>query len=617
MREIQESRLDTARWLVSRTRGLLAPLLASTLARIVSQQLGIALLVLMAAALVRAASGEAPRAGALAAVLVVLALLKAGLRYAEHYAGHWVAFTALQRLRELFVTALIPQAPAATRGRAGAALVGTATRDIDRIEVFFAHTFPPAVSAVVAPVIALTWLGTSVDAGLALVLVPFALAVLLIPLVSVGTVWRSARTVAEGRSAVAAHVGDDIHGTAEVLQLGAQDRRLASLAAADDRLTRARTASGAVQGARAGAIALVHAAGLIAVVLVAVRTGASAEAAVIALAVAVGLRGPLGGIDSFMAGLDAALASAQRLRAIVDAPPAVTDPEAPETTPATQGTGAAAPAVADAVAEAPVPSAGTVTTASGDGAGPDVRLRGVSLTYPSHTPAAASAVPARPALTDADVALPAGEWSFIVGVSGSGKSTLASLLLRVHDPDAGEVLLGGTRVADLRLDDLRRRVALVDQRPTLLIDTVRENVRLARPDATDEQVRDVLAVVGLTDWVESLPSGLDTTLAAGRTEVSGGQLQRLALARALLAEPDVLVLDEALSQLDEQTAHDVRAELERRWPGRTTLEVTHRVDRVPADAHVVVIDAGRIVQRGRAGELLTESDGALARLAAR
>src|SRR5690606_32376161 len=115
--------------------------------------------------------------------------------------------------------------------------------------------------------------------------------------------------------------------------------------------------------------------------------------------------------------------------------------------------------------------------------------------------------------------------------------------------------------------DLRRRVALVDQRPTLLIDTVRENVRLARPDATDEQVRDVLAVVGLTDWVESLPSGLDTTLAAGRTEVSGGQLQRLALARAMLAEPEVLVLDEALSQLDEQTAHAVRAELARRWPG--------------------------------------------------
>ena len=170
---------------------------------------------------------------------------------------------------------------------------------------------------------------------------------------------------------------------------------------------------------------------------------------------------------------------------------------------------------------------------------------------------------------------------------------------------------------DLRLDDLRGRVALVDQRPTLLIDSLRENIRLARPEASDAQVLDVLRVVGLEEWATGLSGGLDAPLRAGRTEVSGGQLQRLALARALLAEPEVLVLDEALSQLDEQTAQEVRRALERRRPGRTTIEVTHRVDRIPADAYVVVVDAGRVVEQGRAGGLLETPGSALSRLAAR
>jgi ABC-type multidrug transport system fused ATPase/permease subunit len=599
----QESRVDTVRWLVSRTRGLLTPLAASALARIVSQLLGVALYAVMASALVRAAGGAEVRAGELAAVLIVLALLKAALRYAEHYAGHWVAFTALQRLRELFVSALIPQAPAATRGRAGAALTATATRDIDRIEVFFAHTFPPAVSALVVPTVALVWLGAAAPVGLALVLVPFALAALLIPLVSAGTVWHAARSVAAGRAAVAAHLGDDIHGVRDVLQRGAQDRRLASLAEADDRLVRARSASGLVQGGRTGAIALLHAGALISVLVVAAGTDAGLAGAVLALAVAVGLRGPLNGVDSFMAGLDAALASAQRLRAIVEAPPAVTDAEA-------------VPVSARSSAE---PVAGADSAAApGDAqrTGPAVRLRGVTLTYPAHADADAGPH-VRPALADASVDLPAGEWSSLVGVSGSGKSTLASLLLRVHDPDEGEVRLGDRRVQDLRLDDLRGRIALVDQRPTLLLDSLRENIRLARPEASETQVLDVLRVVGLEEWATGLPGGLDPQLRAGRTEVSGGQLQRLALARALLAEPEVLVLDEALSQLDEQTAREVRRALERHRPGRTTIEVTHRVDRIPADAHVVVVDAGRVVEQGRAGGLLETPDSALSRLAAR
>lgn len=619
---VAERRGDTVRWLLRSARGLVAPLLAATAARIVSQLLGVALLVLTAGALVRAAGGasSAVSVGTLAVTLVVIALAKAALRYAEHYAGHWVAFTALQRLRELFFSSLVPQAPAATKGRAGAALTETATRDIDRIEVFFAHTFPPAVSAVVTPAVALVWLGIAVDARLALLLAPFVCAVLLLPLVSARTVWNTARRVAEGRGAVAARIGDDVHGTRDVLMLGAQERRLADLDADGATLTEARSASGAVQGARSGAIDLVQAGSLIAVVVLGLHEEVGAAAVVLALAVAIGLRGPARGVDSFTAGLDAALASAQRLRAIVDAPPAVTDPVVADPAVTDTDTDTDTEGGSEPMTSTPARQGGaSAVGAAARRSGADVTFRGVSFTYPrTGVDPAADAGAARPrrALEDVSVAFPAGAWSYVVGVSGSGKSSLASLLLRAWDPDEGAVLCGGTPVAAMPLDTLRSHVALVDQRPTLLIDTVGANLRLARPEATDAEVADVLRVVGLDGWAASLPEGLDTVLASGRTQVSGGQLQRLALARALLAAPDVLVLDEALSQLDEQTADDVREALLRRRPDRTTLEITHRVDRVPDDAFVAVIDAGRLVEQGRAAGLRVRG-GAFSRLAAR
>lgn len=579
----------TAGWLVRHAEGLLPPLLLAALARVISQLLGVGLLVVMADAVVRAAAGEGVRAGVLAGVLVCASLLKAALRYAEHYAGHWVAFTALQRLRELFFAALVPQAPAATRGRAGAALTETATRDIDRIEVFFAHTFPPAVSAVLTPAIALIWLGIAVDGATALLLLPFVLVVLVVPLVSARTVWRSARQVAADRGVVAAQVGDDVHGVRDVLMLGAEDDRLTALDAAGDGLTRARSASGAVQGIRTAIIDAVQAGAVIALVGAGAAMGHGLWAVAAALAVAVGLRGPVRGIDGFMAGLDAALASAQRLRAIVDAPPAVTDPCEPQ---------------------------GLRREESSGGSG--VEFRGVTLRYAVTDARGTGGHPAsravvRTALEDVSVVFPAGEWSFVVGVSGSGKSSMASLLLRAWDPEAGEVLLDGASVAGMPLDALRSRVALVDQRPTLLAESVLDNLRLAAPAASGEQVRAVLEVVGLTEWADALPLGLDTVLVAGRTEVSGGQLQRLALARALLARPQVLVLDEALSQLDEATATSVRARLAAARPGLTALEITHRVDLVPDDAFVAVIDAGRLVEQGRAATLREEA-GAFGRL---
>jgi ABC-type multidrug transport system fused ATPase/permease subunit len=583
------SRRSTMRWLVSQTRTLLAPLVLSALARIVSQLLGVGLLVVTASALLAAAASAHSHALRLAAVLVVMALAKAGLRYAEHYAGHWVAFTSLQRLRELFFARLIPQAPAATKGRAGAALTETATRDIDRIEVFFAHTFPPAVSALVVPAVVLLWLGTAADAALAWLLVPFVVLALLLPLLSARTVWTAADSVAEGRGQVAAHVGDDVAGVREVLHTGAEEARLAGLDSAGRALTRARSRSGRIEGVRAGLLELVQTAAVLTVLVTGAASGAEAEAVVLTLAAAVGLRGPVSGVDGFAAGLDSALASAQRLRRIVEAPPAVVDVRGCSVTDPSGDSG---------------PSARTGPPASRPAA-PTVEFRGVTF---RHGP--------REVLHDVDLVLPGGEWSYVAGISGSGKSTLASLLLRDWDPETGAVLLGGEDVSGLPLEQLRSRVAIVDQRPTLLADTVDANLRLAAPYADPAQVQTVLAAVGLEEWAAELPDGLATVLAAGRSQVSGGQLQRLALARALLSQPEVLVLDEALSQLDADTAAHVREQLHRLRPGATTVEITHRVDLVEPSARVAVIDAGRLVETGTAAELRSRG-GAFARLLAR
>ncbi|MGI5951245.1 MAG: ABC transporter ATP-binding protein [Brooklawnia sp.] len=570
-------RLTLAGWLLRHTRRLLAPLWVSVLARIANQLLGVALLTVAARAIVRVASGQQVAVPTLVGWLVGLALAKAALRYLEHYAGHWVAFTALQRLRELLFARLIPQAPAATQGRAGAELTERATSDIDRIEVFFAHTMPPAISAVVVPAVALSWLGVTTSGLLATVLALFVAVAVVLPLIAGGATWRAAREIAARRGALAAHLGDDLQGVREVLGFGIQDARLEGLDRADRALRAARSRAGVIEGARATLAATVQAGALIALVLVAATTAISAAQLVVALAIAVGLWSPTRGIDDFAAGLDAAFAAAARIRQVIEAPPRVSDPSSSRQPPAR-------------------------------GATLGVELAEVTFRYPG----TATAV-----LQGVSVDFAPGTWTHVIGVSGGGKSTLAALLVRGWDPDAGQIRLDGIPLTELELDALRLRVVLVSQRPTLLTGTVAQNLRLARPDAPDEDPYSALRGAVLDEWLAGLPDGLRTRVSERGLDVSGGQLQRLALARAVVADPDVLVLDEALSQLDADTAKLVRTRLAADRPGRTIIEITHRVDLIPDDAPVVVLDGGRVLQQGPAGLLRTSRQDAFSRLEAR
>lgn len=566
-------RWELARWLVGHTRQLVPVLGLSAVARVVNQTLAVALLVIIADALARAADGW-PVEG-LAWSLVGIALLKAVLRYLEHYAGHWVAFTALARLRDLFFDRLVPQAPAATQGRAGAELTERATRDIDRVEVFFAHTFAPAVSAVVVPAVVLGWLAATVDGRLALAIALFVLAVCVAPLLWGRGTWGSARSVAARRGDLAARLGDDIQGVREVLGFGIEQRRLAQLAAADSELGAARSRVGRYQGFRATSLLFLEAAGLIVLVGVGFAQGLDAAQIAVGLAVAVGLWAAARGIDDFVAGLDAAFAAADRVREVVDGVPAVTDPQE----------------------RAPAPAGHPVAIA----------FDRVSFRYPGAEV---------PALDQVSTSFLTGLHSCVTGVSGSGKSTLAGLILRGWDPTAGSIRLFGTDIREVPLDQLRRRIGLAPQHPTMLSGTLADNLRLAAPESTDDQLHDALAAVELTQWLAGLPEGLDTAVSERGQSLSGGQLQRIALARALLADPEVLVLDEALSQLDAATAAAVRSNLAARRAGLTTIEITHRADLIPDGTNVLVLDAGRVVEQGTAGDLRA-AGGAFPQLEAR
>ena len=212
-----------------------------------------------------------------------------------------------------------------------------------------------------------------------------------------------------------------------------------------------------------------------------------------------------------------------------------------------------------------------------------------------------------------DLTLPAGTTTAVVGPTGSGKSTLASLLPRLNDAGSGRVSIDGVDVRDLAPEDLARIVGVVSQETYLVHASIRENLLLADPDASDEQLWSALAAAQLADTVGALPEGLETLVGARGHRFSGGEQQRLAIARTLLRNPPVLVLDEATSALDNTTEAQVQLALERLAAGRTTLTIAHRLSTVENADQVVVLDAGRVVEAGTPAQLRS-AGGPFARL---
>ena len=576
-------RRDLIAWLLRVTRPVLAPLLASTACRVADLLLGVGLFALAAAAAVRTATALAtgaalPGLWGVVGAMVAMSLAKAVLRYGEQFLGHLVAFKALELLRAEIFRALIPRAPRVMATSRSGDLLARSTKDVDRIEVFFAHTFAPMVSAVIVPTTVLLVIGARASWALALTALPFLVAaILLVPLAGWRRSLRSSRECVDARAVLTQHVTDSVQGLAEIVGYGRSAERRAQMRELDDAVTAVGRAARVWAGLRRGAVQLLVLAGPLAVLAVGapgVEQGELDAAALAASAAAVlRLTETVRGVEELAASLNASFASAERVHEVVHGPVEVPDGEA---------------------------------ELAGAGAH-ELVWDEVSYAYPGAR---------RQALDGVSLTAAAGQWTCLVGVSGSGKTTVANLALRFDDPTGGRVLIDGQDLRSLTADSLRREVVLVSQRAHLFRASVTDNVRLARPGATQEEVEEACRAAGVHEEVLAMEEGYDTLIGERGASVSGGQRQRLALARALLTRPGVLVLDEFTSHLDPELEARVRQAVRERLTGATVIEITHRLGRVGQADHVVVLDSGRVVQAGSPRALLAV-DGPLRRLCER
>jgi thiol reductant ABC exporter CydC subunit len=504
---------------------------------------------------------------AIAIVGVQFFALSRGLcRYFERLIGHDAAFRVMSSLRVSVYERLERLAPLGLPAFRSGELLSRLVQDVDSLQDLLLRVVPPFAIALLvgAGTVALVW--WMLPAAALILLVAFLLAGVLVPWLTGTLAARGEALQAQVRGELSASVVDLIEGAPELVAYGAAPAQLRRTLAVDTELTRIARAGARTAGIGQGLTTLCSGLAMWGALLVgvsAVRAGRMDGVLLAGIALI-----PLVAFE-LVSGLPAATQTLQRVRRaaarvqeVIETPPPVVEPERPQID-------------------------------SHELQSHSLTARNLCCSYPGAK---------HPALDGIDLDLSPGRRVALVGPSGAGKSTLAAVLLRFL-PYEGSVALDGIEIDALDGDDVRQIVGLVSQDVHIFDSTLEENLRLAKRDASEDELRDALTQARLLDWVESLPQGLATDVGERGARMSGGQRQRLALARALLADFPILILDEPGEHLDTATADALVTDLLDVTRARTTLLITHRLVGLEQVDEILVIEQGKIVERGTHAQL--------------
>ena len=496
------------------------------------------------------------------------------LHWLESWMAHDMAFRLLAEMRIALFRKLDRLAPAYLLRRRTGDLAAMATQDVEMVEYFFAHTVAPAFVALLVPAVVL---GTLLAFGwpMATALLPFLALVVLSPFVMRRRVDALGSRAREALGELNAHAVDTVQGLNEIVafeQAGRRGADFETLVRKHHRLrlsffrdlTIQRSLLEAATGL-GGLAVVVAGAGLVA--------GGALDSAMLPLLTLLAMAAflPVSEIANVGRQLADTLGATRRVYAVHGEPVPLTDGAG---VPETEQRGGAGLAL---------------------GLSLSLSLENVSFSYHGAN---------RPALAGVTLNVPGGRTVALVGPSGAGKTTCANLLMRFWDPAVGTVSMNGHDLKQYALEGLRRRIALVTQDTYLFNDTLRANILMARPEATEQDLGQAIARAALAEFVAALPEGLDTPVGERGVRLSGGQRQRVAIARAFLKDAPVLILDEATSHLDAVNEQAVRSALEELMSDRTTVVIAHRLSTVQSADKIVVLDEGRVAEQGTHAELL-------------
>ncbi len=521
----------------------------------------------------------------------LFAILRAVFRYLERYFSHTATFRILTHLRVWFYAAIEPLAPARLMQYRSGDLLARSVADIETLENFYIRVVVPPIAAALVVAFACLILG-SFDRSLALALLIFLLLTgVALPLTMRWLGKKPSSQLIATRAELNAMLVDQIQGLADLMAFDQADEHRAKVLCLNVELNRVQERQAMLRGVSNALAVLFTSLAALTVLWLAIPlvSGGQIDGVYLALL-------PLTAIASFEAvqplalalqQLEANQAAGRRLFELIDAAPEVRDPDsAAFAQPRPRGEPSAEPEeIASSRASTPLRSAQQALLAMTETTY-IITFDNVSFRYTLIDPLALDGV---------SFTIPSGRRTAIVGSSGSGKSTIVNLLLRFWDYHAGQITLGGRDLHGYRADDARALLSVVPQNVHLFNATLADNLLLANPEATDEQIREACRQAQLHDFIESLPLKYDTLIGENGLLLSGGERQRLAIARAILKNAPILILDEATANLDAITEQQLLESLESFMIGRTVIIISHRRALLEHVDQVIELEQGRVI----------------------